>query len=846
MKAEQFIDLLEERELLSPRSTEKLRKQLGSRAQEMSGRALAKLLITKGHLTKHQAKKILAEAEAVDLAAEEQQNRPSVSQVGLAPLEEEMLEEPEGEEEIIETDEENAAHEEALNAEIEQSHLEEFNTPPVDTLGETDLLQELSSETGATPGDGATATENSLLDDPLLAKVSGKPEDNKLSSTGKKKSRKRRKHAKLDKNKSEWESPLMLVGGGGLVLLLLVGGLIYYLLNRDSGDAMLEAAAEHFKSGSYTQAIADYTDFTEQFPNHVHISKARVQLAMAKIRKAAPEGMDDATDALEIAKVELDRAGSEASFHESQSDVAALLERIAKRLSEQAFQEKAPEKSLALSSKTKEALLLLNNRKYVPKTLQPTDTIDEIRQRLAVVERRQQRAIKKAAALETITQAIGKKDIRTAYDSYRELLKEHPEFANDSTVQEIVAKIAGVEKTSVKFVEETKKAITQEANASVLATLAVANVEGGKSSLQGVSVLQIDGAQYGIDRTTGHLLWRRFTGFVDSVEPLILGDITIGFDSNRQELFCVSTQNGKLLWRQEIGEQAFSPVLFGKNVLLATSSGKVYSIDSTTGNRLGYVELAQSPAVAPFVDNDNGRVCVVGKHSSVYTLVGDKLLCKDVFHLGHRSGTIRVKPVGVMNHIVIAENYGEHTSQVHVLSFQQDSTLTQAGKPAKLQGYVMTEISVDGRKFAVASDMGEIIVFETASGAAGKISWPIAARAAAGKIFQRHVKLSGSKLWVAGNRLDLFTIITSGNRLRGEELSHAYAGSIFDGAIDQSLTVRRPPNSLGVVVAPLPIKNKQSWQTRLAAPPRRGTDCRFEKQVASRWNTIGKYIRLIL
>ena len=206
-------------------------------------------------------------------------------------------------------------------------------------------------------------------------------------ASGQKKGRRAKGRKKLKKGQSEFDSPLILLGGGVLVLLILIAAVVWYLVNRDTGDALLASANEQFKGGSYSQAIDSYGRFIETFPNHARISEARVQLAVAEIRRVT-EGATDFQKSLAVAEEEIRRVEDEERFLDVQNEIAALLERIVRGLAEQAVAAEGTEAIGQRVAATEEALRLINNTKYVPKSQRPVEVILEVRQMLELVERR--------------------------------------------------------------------------------------------------------------------------------------------------------------------------------------------------------------------------------------------------------------------------------------------------------------------------------------------------------------------------------------------------------------------------------------------------------------------------
>ena len=83
MSPEQFLDHLQQQQLLDPNDIARLREQVSRSSTPVSAKALAKLLVDKGRLTSFQADKILASKPA---AAPSPQSEP----LGLAPIDDDL------------------------------------------------------------------------------------------------------------------------------------------------------------------------------------------------------------------------------------------------------------------------------------------------------------------------------------------------------------------------------------------------------------------------------------------------------------------------------------------------------------------------------------------------------------------------------------------------------------------------------------------------------------------------------------------------------------------------------------------------------------------------------------
>ncbi|MEX0611602.1 MAG: hypothetical protein WD229_05750, partial [Pirellulales bacterium] len=247
---------------------------------------------------------------------------------------------------------------------------------------ELPALAELFSKAATAKPNRRVAPQPVLLDEPFETPAAAAA--NALETKSK-----RPKKKKPIKRKNQWDSPLMLLGGGGLALLLLGGLTIVWLLNTESADEKLSRAQKALDAGSYTQAVTEYQEFLENYPRHHDRGLVRVKLAIVQLRKAAEAANYEA--ALDLARTELPAVEDEDKFGEvAHAELAALLPGIAAGLAKQAEAAAEPETAKKLIEQSTAALALCDNATYIPKSFRREAELDEVRETLGRIERRQQ------------------------------------------------------------------------------------------------------------------------------------------------------------------------------------------------------------------------------------------------------------------------------------------------------------------------------------------------------------------------------------------------------------------------------------------------------------------------
>jgi len=828
MNTENFLKLLERRELLPPRIVAKVRDMLQRGDHRLTSEALLKYLVQRELIGHRTAKQLLETVLKVDPQAESSilgqlppaagppEPEPPVLELGATnshapepPKEGPVLGFTIGAEDAPTAD---GVEEEVLSIVPEE---EDSEKEPVD------LFETPDTETPDTQGSKSGPTPPSEPEDLFADMMPGmRPPEKEKKRDG----RKRRKQ-------NEWDSPLLLIGGGGLVALLVGGLFIGYLLNREDADQILKQAAAYFDSGSYTQAIAQYQKFVAHFPHHPQASAAKVRLGIARIWKAT-QGTRQYGQALQTAQQVLEKIEEEPEFGQAQEDLASLLPAIATGLAEQAEQATAPEAMDLRVKQAKSAVSLWLNTKYISKTYRDENALRDVQATLARVERRRRQDADLQQALEQIDLAITASKTTEAYSIRKKLLKNHPGLSANQRLAAKVLEISQAELKGIRYVSESVAALTGPHPSPVLASLALAERRGlAAAQVSGNLAVTVDGAVYGLRASDGGLLWRRFLGLQSRTAPVALegGDVLV-LDSRYHELLRLDGATGKIRWRQPLASAAARPVLAGGRILVAAASGKLWVVDPTSGKRAGYVQFSQPLIVPPTTDRQQKRIYVVGEQSSFYTLDAKDFSCLGVFYLGHARSSLRVAPVALLNKVAVAVNTGAATSQLRLLGTDDSGVIKSVVAHARLQGLVSTRLLTAGRRLVVLTSQGLVAVYEIGSGEDSTALTLLAQRdAIPGEpvarygLLQQEPANSQWNIWVAGTKLNQMAILPTGGRLPVGDIDQNYSGDRFDHPLQMAgkllVHVRRPAGQSGAIVAAMDSKTGNAgWETELAVP----------------------------
>ncbi|MFM8250017.1 MAG: PQQ-binding-like beta-propeller repeat protein [Planctomycetota bacterium] len=627
-----------------------------------------------------------------------------------------------------------------------------------------------------------------------------------------------------------FDSPFMLLGGGGLVLLLIAGIVLTIILMRGNANELFEAAEADYRSQSYNQAIGKYDKFIANFGGDPKASLARVRRGLAEIRSVV-ESSKDFKLGLARSKEVIPKIESEEKFSEGRQELAGILPAIADGLAKQARLAGASEKARELVKLTDEALEMVNNPSYIPTSLRTSQQsrIDDIVRIQAEAKRHIDQEDALTKAITDIEAATSTGQTGDAFEIRRSLLNTYPALEFNELLMEQVKKVAARERELVKELDK-KATATQEDEADVpnVRRLLISHRRGGTVEKPDHATLFFlaNGSVYGLDAAGGQLLWRRAVGYETRVHPLAVGKAPevdgLIADGSRNELIRVAGRTGKLLWRLAIGERFASPAVVGSKALVTTETGSIWEVDLESGACGRRVQFPQALAIEPGPISATGVTYQVGSHSHLYAVAADKLVCREVFYLGHRAGTIAVPPVMSLNHLVIAENAGPDYSLLHVLATNAEGVGLERPaeqEPIRLSGHVTAPLIQVKNRIIAITNLGEIRVLDVDPTNTKK---PVKVAATMVKSLNRPQSsfglVDGAQIWLGSDRFVSYDIQASRQQLNRRWVRHELEAFIapFSRSGKTVFHARRRRGSPGVTISAASLEDgKTIWQTDL-------------------------------
>ncbi len=839
MSARKFIQRLQQQGLLDDVVLAELRKQMADSKTRVTAELVAKTLVDKGHLTKFQATKLVGEVTAE--AAAEKARQDDDELLGLAPMDDDEPVAPA----------KPAAPAPSPPKKSKASAPEKKSKPPNEAVDEIVLLEDIADEAtfneGLTPIGAPPSGLTPLM--PLtesmggLSRIESAPMgySDMLGSGGMGSPSvvdpfgmplelpPGHRPSKRSKPKNNiWDTKLIVVGGGALIGLLCLGVILFRQLTAESSADMYSKADEQYKAMNYATARVAYEEFGKRYPKDANTSQAKVRVGMSRIRQAL-EVQKDYQEALTAVQDELPKVQNEIAFNEARTELQTIIPDIAAGFATLAKNTANTEKAQELVDLAEKAMESVNNPVYLPTSFikQQESKIKAILEDIALAKRsidREQRLVQTIADIQT---ALAAQQTAKAFATYRALLNEYPGLDKEERLQKAVLEISQKERDLVQVVDEQPRHAVPETN-SVGKQFVLANRSGAVAPgvEKSVALFLVRGSVYALNAADGKMLWRRYVGHETMIQPQAVnaqaGADALVSDLRRQEVLRLKVASGEVLWRFPVQERFSSPVIISQRVFIPAQSGRLYTVDIQSGEATKSIVFPQALNVGPVATSDGTQMFQVSDHSNLYSLAVDSLQCKDVYFVGHKSGSIACPTVYTQSHILVIENGGRDSANVHVIAAKAGQPLTRAQDPFRLKGNVVVPPVVFGRRVLVVTNLAGINVFDVD---ATNAKQPVTIVASVPPISQLPLTVyplvDQGRLWTADQRLSRYDI-----QFAQGKLSRAWIvdeGDTFAGPLqrfgDVLISVRRPQGSSAYVVSAKHCDNRtQFWQTELAVP----------------------------
>ena len=674
MNAEQFLDHLVTKGLLEPAVIEQFRVSLKGRG--LSPQQLLKVLVDKGHLTSFQAESIgqeIAAEEVVDLSQMADEEVVDLAQLG-------------GGDEIVSLDE--------LEEIEEVIDLEAANEPAAST-----------GPKQANPSEIARTGGPKTLHD-------------------------------ADFDNTVWDSKLILGGVLVLGLLCVTGVVLFLVLSNRNADEAWELAKADFDKGIYAQAKPKLEAYAQDYPERAEADQAIVMAALCDVHLSIGSLSKSSVETVQEALTDVQ---NNPEFPKQRGVLPSLLLVMYDGYTSAAENSPEPENKQMYLDLCDQTLELLENPAFVSKKL-----LNEggNRQKKIAVEQRIQdvrRIISRNGNLDSaivqINEFSTQKRTAEAYAVRDQLLQQFPELKANPTLVDAVREVSRQERELVAAVAAdatmvpTSDDVTVEDRYKII--IATRNGRNISEVQDYFAPVLVNESLYGVEVWSGKVLWRRHVA-QRTMHPVRVDgqrdSNTIAADGDRNEVVCLETATGSLIWRTAVGGVFTQPVVNDGKVYInrrVSKDGRTISqlvaLDAANGEVQQIIEFPMLILLPPAFDQQNGLIYQVGEHSNIYVVDPSNGRCESVHYTGHQEGEISVPAVVVGGYLFYAEN-ADGKAFVRIFQQQEDKTFLPVQERLQIDGNIVIPMSGNAAQITIATNLGGIDVFDVDPNASPVVS----------------------------------------------------------------------------------------------------------------------------
>ena len=834
MDAKQFIEHIASKGLLETELLDKLRRQALQGENQWTPKQIIKFLVEQSYLTRFQAKTILTEVLADRPAAPTtvDESLEFATDVNGDPIDRDakIADSLEGLEIEESTDIESVEVIDLEDAKIAQ-------TPEV-TNGVVDLGAFSGSPVPADPF--ATAAITSPNPQAAMTGESMVAESDEVLT-----SESDGPNSLLDPefDNTVWDSRLVI--GSALVFsfLSIAAVVLYIVLANKSALKQWENAFDQYEGGSYQQALSAMESFSETFPADDKADDALSYAAMCKIHVQMTKIGDSSADKIYEAIL----SGKEVPGFSAiaREELKTELPKLAEHYINKAVTLPGVDDKRRQYELTQKALEIINMPGALG-TERNTPTfktrLTSIKERMSTVQRYIDRNETLEKALAEIAKYVQAGNTRDAFVERDKLLQTYPELEMDQRMRESVLAISRAEQDLVAVHPGVLKSNNDPIEVPAEHKVIVATRNGRNiSGVQGYAVAVLAGGSvYGVELATGQVQWRRHVGLQTSLNPIRVSDAgnadTIIVDEGRYELVRVDTLTGEQKWRLPVGGPLTQPQVYNGmlycnihvKVAAATDDtdsgfvGAMLVVDMETGNVQSRIVFPMQTHVGPGFDDENGIIYQIGDHSNLYAVSVKSGKCIGVHFQGHQRDSIVVPAVYAVGYVILVEN-GQARSTVAILKHDGEGTFTPGQESKTLSGLVTMAPQVFARRFMVATNLGEIHIYDVDPNVPNP-QGPLSIMAAIPGAYSdpiREYSLAGEGvLFMAGRRLVKYEVQAQLGELREDwidEDGDVYVGPIQRfGSIVVHVRQRQGTNAI-TVAGQLVDSRSPSWETDIGS-----------------------------
>jgi len=500
-------------------------------------------------------------------------------------------------------------------------------------------------------------------------------------------------------------SPLVLgLSLGGLVLLL-VTGIFWFLIGREQATRLYDRAVAELNEGQYTQSIASFEQFLQQYPDHTYRLQAERGLGRAQIQKEISGANPDWKRGLENLQELISAQRNEPQF----SDLQPILVRHSEDIALGAARTAESTRDSGLLTVSEDAQVVLE--RFSDPSVPPTAALNRIKEARAsaVIAIGKQKVFDDSMA--AVDSALAQGQPMVALTEREKLVRTYEGFAAHPRVKAALTKALDLERSVIAPDESEQAAETTEAAWPVSPALGLflTRTRTDETSVGRSALAHGKDCLYAVDTVTGETVWRRVIGFDRPFFPVAVQagrSAWLVYDGTRQSLVLCAAESGALIWRLKLDSPPRSaPLIHESQIYLALGDRTLTRIDLETGRLTERLRFSQNVHGPPVLAPDGRHLLIPGEMSMIYALSMRPLRPAATTFTDHATGALVAPPLAMGKLLLLCENDRSDSARLRLwdIADPQKPLVELAGPEIRIQGTVRESPILRGNQLLVPS-----------------------------------------------------------------------------------------------------------------------------------------------
>lgn len=514
-------------------------------------------------------------------------------------------------------------------------------------------------------------------------------------------------------------APLIVLLSLTLCLLCLTAFGLWWFIDRTRANRAYDSGIALYDAGDFKTSSERFQSFLKMQPNEERSSTAKVLDSLSRIRGLSEGSSPQLNAALTLAAKELPGLVEEPAWKDRQMNAAEVVATLTRDLAARAKQTSSAETvALARSAYRLHSDLAGDAAEAQRSRLKVDQIMAEAEAAVAKGEFRNR-------TLATMDQALKNKDTLSAFQARDTLLASYPDLLADSAISKRLESANEQVKDNVQVLklsldaqkDDPVQTLGPPATVFTRTGPDAAKSTGSEIKTDDVIVISGAGLIVGLDKATGQVLWQKPSGAEPGFEPLLIPEETppsvLAYDDRDKSLTRLAIEDGKTIWRQRLDDLPNQqPVLLGNRIIVALpAQGILLWLDLATGAIRDGLELKWPLAGSVVVSSNNQTLYVPADQSVLFVLKVEPKSCLKSVYLGHKPGTMRVRPVRSGRFLMFPEQRGLKTGVIQTWLLDDGGTSPQRLQQEPLEGWPVFSPGQQGNLLWASHDRGGFSIF---------------------------------------------------------------------------------------------------------------------------------------